>query len=117
MDPRGIVAAAGVIWFYSVLDLLRILIWRRRRALEEAKREKFLSAFGLYLKGEYARARAKLRIVLRMDRDDPDAHFHIAMTYKREGLPRLAKKYFRRALSLDPWRKWAEDVKRELAGA
>ncbi|MBI2924023.1 MAG: hypothetical protein HYY18_23445 [Planctomycetes bacterium] len=114
IDPRGFLAAAGLIWLYSVLDLLRILIWRNRKALEEKKRERFLSAFSFYLKGEYGRARAKLRNVLGMDRDDPDAHFHIAMTYKREGMKRLARRHFRRALSVDPFRKWGEEVKREL---
>ncbi len=114
VDPRGFLAAAGLIWLYSTLDLLRILIWRNRKALEEKKREKFLSAFGFYLKGEYGRARSKLRSVLGMDRDDADAHFHIAMTFKREGMKRLARKHFRLALSVDPFRKWAEEVRREL---
>jgi tetratricopeptide (TPR) repeat protein len=116
-DPKGMLAAAGVIWLYAVLDLLRILIWRNRKALDDAKRERFLGAFGLYLRGEYARARQKLKGVLRMDRDDPDAMFHIAMTYKREGIPRLAKRYFRRSLRVDPWRKWEDEVRRELADA
>lgn len=117
VDPRGPAVAAGIVWLYAALDLLRILVWRRRKALEERKRERFLSAFGYYLRGEYARARARLRSVLRIDRDDPDAHFHIGMTYKREGMPRLAKKHFRKALSLDPWRKWQEEVARELKEA
>ncbi len=117
IDPRGCAVATGIIWLYAVLDLLRILVWRRRKALEERKRERFLSAFGYYLRGEYARARLKLRSVLRMDRDDPDAHFHIGMTYKREGMPRLAKRHFRKSLALDPWRKWKEEVARELKEA
>lgn len=116
IDPRGCAVAAGMIWLYAALDLIRILVWRRRKALEEAKREKFLGAFGYYLRGEYARARVKLRAVLKLDRDDPDAHFHIGMTYKREGMPRLAKKHFRKALVLDPWRKWQKEVDRELNG-
>ena len=117
VDPRGCAVAAGVIWLYSTLDLLRILVWRRRKALDERKRERFLSAFGYYLRGEYPRARIKLRSVLKLDRDDPDAHFHIGMTYKREGMPRLAKRHFRKALVLDPWRKWETDVARELKNA
>ncbi|MCE9581234.1 MAG: tetratricopeptide repeat protein [Planctomycetes bacterium] len=117
VSPIGCAVAAGVIWLYAALDLLRILIWRHRKALEEKKREKFLSAFGYYLRGEYSRARAKLRAVLKLDRDDPDAHFHMAMTYKRDGMPRLAKKHFRKSLVLDPWRKWQEEVKRELRDA
>jgi tetratricopeptide (TPR) repeat protein len=114
VDARGCLVAFAVVWLYGALDLLRIMMWRRRKALEEKKREKFLSAYGLYLKGEYAKARLRLRAILRMDRDDPDAHFHIAMTYKREGMLRLAKKHFRKSVALDPWRKWAEDVEREM---
>ncbi|NUN48698.1 MAG: hypothetical protein HUU15_07705 [Candidatus Brocadiae bacterium] len=117
VDARGCLVAAGIVWLYAALDLLRLLFWRHRRKLEEVKREKLLSAFGFYLRGEYGRARARLKQILRMDRDDPDAHFHMALTYKREGMPRLAKRHFRLALSLDPGRKWEEEVRKELADA
>jgi tetratricopeptide (TPR) repeat protein len=117
IDRRGCLVGAVLIWLYSVLDLLRLLVWRHRKKIQEKKREKLLSAFGFYLRGEYARSRGRLKQVLQMDRDDVDAHFHMGMVYKREGMPRLARKHFKLSLSLDPRRKWEEEVKRELLNA
>ncbi|MBI5368890.1 MAG: tetratricopeptide repeat protein [Planctomycetes bacterium] len=110
----GLLAAAAVIWLYTMLDAMRIVYWRERASLARRKKNLFHDALVDYMKGDLRAARRVLRRVLRLDRDDPNAHFLLGIVYQGEGKRWRARRALKRSLVLDESRRWAWEVSRAL---
>lgn len=113
-SQAGFLAAAGLLWLYAVLDAFRIAYWRKRRSLRKRKLQHLRTGLGHYLRDEWDLAREEFRQILRKDRDDPDAHFHLGMVYKAEGRWRAARRHLRRSVYVDELGKWRHEVAEEL---
>ncbi|MEK7448613.1 MAG: tetratricopeptide repeat protein [Planctomycetota bacterium] len=106
--------AAILIWGYNIFDIIRIVYWRERPALQEKKKQLFSEGLIYYLKNDLDRAGKIFQRILKLDRDDPDALFYLGVIYRNSGQTGKATRFFNRALILDDTEKWRWEISEEL---
>lgn len=111
----GCGAAAALVWLYAAGDLWRLAIWRHRAVLRPQKDEALREGLTRYLAGDLAGARQAYMRIVRLDREDPDGHFHLGTIAAAEGDRREARSRFKECLAVDAGRKWAEEARAEMA--
>lgn len=108
-------AAAAILWVFSVVDLLRLAVWRHRPGLRPLKDEALREGMTRFLADDLPASRAAFMRLVRLDREDPDGHFHLGTVAAAEGKWTEARRHWKRCLAVDVARKWAEEVRAELA--
>lgn len=111
---RGFYMGAVMIWGYHVWDVMRILWWRERKVIQDKKKELFHQMLICYLQDKLTEAVMVLKEILRLDRDDSDAFFHLGVIAKVQGKKYRAKYLFQKSLSLDPAEKWRWAIQEEV---
>jgi len=104
------IIAAVIIWFYNIIDILRIIWWRERENLQKRKITIFQKAFTMYLQDNLIEAEKILRSLLKMDRDDVDTLFYLGVISHRQGKRGRARSYFNKLLQLDETQKWSWEI-------
>lgn len=107
---QAFIIAAVIIWFYSVIDIARIIWWREREIIQKRKIPLFHKVFILYLQNNLAEAEKNLRKLLKIDRDDLDTLFYLGVIYHGQGKRRRARYYFNKSLQLDETQKWQWEI-------
>ncbi|MBI3096839.1 MAG: hypothetical protein HYY93_01130 [Planctomycetes bacterium] len=110
----ALACAGSVYWLYATLDFFRIAYWRGLQSVRDSKRRLFLDALTHYLRNDLAAARRELRSILRLDSDDADAYFHLAMTYKAMGARWRARRCLALCRTKDANGKWLHQIREEL---
>lgn len=110
----ALACAGSIYWLYATLDFFRIAYWRGLQSVRDSKRRLFLDALTHYLRNDLAAARRELRTILRLDSDDADAYFHLAMTYKAMGARWRARRCFALCRTKDSHGKWSHQIRDEL---
>ncbi|MBI3270849.1 MAG: tetratricopeptide repeat protein [Planctomycetes bacterium] len=114
VERPGLFAAAALVWLYSMLDAMRLVYWRERAGVVTRKKHLFLEALAAYVRNDLEGARRRLKRVLRLDRDDPTAHFYLGMVYQGEGKRWRARRCYKRSLALDETKKWRWEISTAL---
>lgn len=125
-DPPagGVVTAcrwcAAIVWGYAQVDIWRILFWKGTASLRKRKQEQLRTALDHAEKEQLDEAIHLLRQVLKLDREDADAYFHMGLLHRRQGKLDRARRYFRKCRVYDLDNKWTwrvgEEVKAIHAG-
>jgi len=102
--------SAILLWCYSLYDVWRRTFGRMREGLQTEKAKHFRSGMVHYLSRELDEAAPDFRFVLRLDDEDLDALFYLAMTLHHAGRYRRARRLFRRCLALDDSEKWRDEI-------
>lgn len=68
-----------------------------------------------YLRGEWAEAERSLRELLKLDRDDVEAHLLLAGVHRLAGRAADARRRLRRLATRDDAQRWRLEIQRELA--
>lgn len=106
---------AAAILAFSVADVFRSTILRRRPG-QRQKRVRYLrKAIMHYLRDEVGQAEEALAKILRFDPRDATALVYLGMLHRDAGRTREAKRAFERALAADQDGRWRVDVRGELA--
>lgn len=111
----GCGAAAAIVWLFAFTDLWRLAVWRHRPALRALKDEALREGLAKFLAGDLAGARAAYARLVRLDREDPDGHFHLGTVAAAEGKRREARAHWKECLAVDATKKWADEARAELA--
>lgn len=111
----GCGAAAALVWIYAAGDLWRLAVWRHRDALRPLKDEALREGMTRFIAGDLEGARQAYLRIVRLDREDPDGHFHLGTIAAAGGDWREARRLFKECLAVDAGRKWAEEARAELA--
>ena len=106
---------AAALWIFAIVDIARRLYFVDEDAAARERDRLFSEAMVAYLQGDLNRAEETLHMMLKMDRDDPDGRFHLAMIYKEKGDSDKARRVLRRCRSVDDADKWAWETEQELA--
>lgn len=103
----AILIFVGIIYFYSLYDIIRIVFLRKRTALTDRRKTLLKDAICYYLNNDSDKACKSLAKILHFDRDDVEATFYLAMNYKLLGNSNKMKGLLDRCYNLDASRKWA----------
>jgi tetratricopeptide (TPR) repeat protein len=99
------------------IDILKRTSPGRVRREEDEKEKLLLDGTAAYLRGEFAQAVLSFRRCVRLEPQDPAAHFRVGVALSRSGDGRQARRWLRRALRCDVDSTWHWEVRRELARA
>ncbi|MFH0964457.1 MAG: hypothetical protein V2A58_10655 [Planctomycetota bacterium] len=105
----------AAVWIVAIIDIARRVYFVDESATLKEKERLFREGVEAYLRGDFNRAEEALHALLRVDHDDPDGYFHLAMVFKEKGDLERARKALRRCRSVDDADKWAWEVQREEA--
>ena len=101
------------IWILSIVDISRRLYFVDENATAREKDRLFRESSEAYLKGDLNRAEEALGAMLKLDREDADGHFHLAMILKAKGETEKARRALRRCRSVDDSDKWGWEIEKE----
>lgn len=109
----GPLVLAALLWLYGIVDAF---ILARPEAAQVARRRDQHYRQGLlcFLVDDLEEAEAQFRQAIRLDRDDVDARFHLALTLKARGDLRKARRVLLQCRELDEEKKWRSEIGREL---
>ncbi|MEW6358402.1 MAG: tetratricopeptide repeat protein [Planctomycetota bacterium] len=108
------IAAGGVAWAMGLIETIR-LGFRGRTRRTQAERDRHIrSGMTSYLKGEFGQAEAEFEAALKLDPNDGDARFHLAMVQKAQGRHADARRTLKKCLALDENTKWHPEIAEEL---
>ena len=99
---------AHVIWLLYIANPARHAA-RREEAFREGLRH--------YMRDEFADAISRFEEVLRIERFDFDAWFHMGVCHSRAGNYRRAVRCLKKCVEFDEERKWATEVAQEMQKA
>lgn len=105
---------AVIIYIYNLKDIIWIVFLRERRSLTEKKKPIFQEGVKFYLTNNLANAAESFYQVLKLDRDDIDAMFYLALVYKNMGNYNLADRMFSQCSNLDLNEKWKQQIEAEM---
>lgn len=115
----GLVMGAGLfailLWCYSLYDVWRRTFGRMREGRQTEKAKHFRAGLVHYLSKELDEAAREFRFVLRLDDEDLDALFYLAMALHQAGRERRARRLFKRCLALDDLEKWRDEIDLHLS--
>jgi len=100
-------------WVYSLWDILRLSYepWREKNRLR--RKEHIRRGTIAFLRGEYETAERELLAALRLDPNDPDSLFRLAVLARVRGETGRASRYLRALRRVDLAGKWAWERERE----
>jgi hypothetical protein len=111
---RPAAAAAILLWAVGVADIVRLTSPRRRRRIEEEKKELLRAGMIAYLKDDLEAAESAFRACLKLDSHEVEALVRLGMVLVHRSRPGRAKAYLRRARALDMEEKWIWEIERDL---
>ena len=103
-----------LVWFGCQAHLGYLLYGLDPNRDAERKELAFHEGLRYYLRDELPEAIRQFESVLRMDRFDRDAHFHLGVCLSRGGSYRRAIRCFKKCIEFDDDRKWAGEVAEEI---
>jgi tetratricopeptide (TPR) repeat protein len=108
---------AILLWGYGLYDVWRKTFGRLREGLRAEEAKHFRAGLVHYLGENLDEATREFLFVLRLDDEDIDALFYLAMTHQRAGRYPHARRLFRKCQALDVWGKWTDEIGQQLSPA
>ncbi|MBI4712576.1 MAG: hypothetical protein HY762_04655 [Planctomycetes bacterium] len=107
-------AFAVIIYIYNLNDIIWVVFLRERRSLAEKKKPLFQEGVKFYLANNLDNAAESFRQVLKLDRDDIDVMFYLALVYKNMGKHGNGRRMFNKCSNLDLNNKWKQQIQAEM---
>ena len=108
---------AFLVWAYSLYDVWRRAFGRYRESLRVVKYKHFRTGLIHYLGGDFERAAREFRSALKLDDEDVDALYYLAVTSLDNGNTRAGMRLLKRCKALDRQKKWADEVGKYIRDA
>lgn len=109
------IALGAVLWLFAVLDTASAVLRRRRIAAKAGVADACIrEALAAFLRSDYPAAVKELRSALRINDQDPDAHFHLGVALASMGKRRDARRAFHACISFDHDGKWDAQTRAQL---
>ena len=101
------------IWFYAILDILRVV--RKDIAWQKEGENRYRCALKKYLQGDYGDSLRDLRRLLRLKFRDIEARLLMAEVYRQMGKISRAKRALKKTKRLDETGKWHWEIEEGLS--
>ena len=111
--PAVCLVLAVALWAFALVDISRRLYFVDEDAEARNRDRLFREGLLAYLRGDLPRSEEALVNLLKVDRDDADGCFHLALVYRQKGDVEKARKTLRRCRSADDNDKWEWEIERE----
>jgi len=108
---------AFLVWAYSLYDVWRRAFGRYRESLRVVKYKHFRTGLIHYLGGDLERAAREFKNAMKLDDEDVDALYYLAVTFLDNGNTRAGMRLLKRCKVLDMQKKWADEVGKYLKDA
>jgi len=108
----GLAGFAFLVWAYSLYDVWRRAFGRYRESLRIVKYKHYRTGLIHYLGGDFDGAIRDFKSVLKLDDEDVDALYYLAVAHLENGNTRAGMRLLKRCKSLDKQKKWADEVGR-----
>jgi tetratricopeptide (TPR) repeat protein len=110
----GSAGLAFLVWVYSLYDVWRRAFGRYRESLRVVKYKHYRTGLIHYLGGDFEGAAREFKSALKLDDEDVDALYYLAVTYLDNDNTRAGRRLLKRCKALDTQKKWADEVGRYL---
>ena len=101
---------AFLVWAYSLYDVWRRAFGRYRESLRIVKYKHFRTGLIRYLGEDFEGAIREFKSALKLDDEDVDALYYLAVAHLEDGNTRSGMRLLKRCRSLDTQKKWADEV-------